>query len=511
MGNYIKHCLVLVLLLVSGINYAQNVNRPVPGGFPPYEFVKYDTSFNGVYLSAPFFAKQVNPFDNSMSIFDDDGFLLWYSTADAGTYTDFKYHENHNLYTVTNRTGASGFFKVIDTNFLVIDSITPINGFTIDIHEFQMLDNGDYLISGKSDSIVDLSAYILDGSAGSDTTHIRGFTIQRFDPVTHNLLFQWNSNDHIDPIESYEVNYGYNIADFDYCHGNAVELDSDGNYLISFRHTNSIYKIDGVTGNVIWKLGGKNSSFVFTNDLGFSGQHDIRRLPNGNVSIFDNGNMSSSQLSRAVEYVLDTIAWEATMVWEYFYNSTLFSKAMGNNHTTSDDFHLINYGRIFRPSPSFVLIDDNDDLISEMYYTDTVYSYRSFAYNDPPSFNRPNVACENNSGLITLTADAGFDNYLWSNGGTAASIVVSDTGVYQVYVNKGIGMLGSEPVVIEDVNTFCISNSLLELDGMQLSDDEVEVIFDLLGRKVNYRINGQIYLVKYKSGKVSRVLWRRAN
>lgn len=503
--------MVLVLLLVSGTNYAQVPNRPVPEGFPPYEFVKYDSSFNGVYLSAPFFAKQVNPFNNTMSIFDDEGFLLWYSVAEAGTYTDFKYHENHNLYTVTNRTGPTGFFKVVDTNFLVVDSIQPINGFTIDIHEFQLMDNGDYLIAGKSDSIVDLSAYILDGNLGSDTTHIRGFTIQRFDAATHNLLFQWNSNDHVDPLEAYEENYGYSIADFDYCHGNAIEIDSDGNILISFRHTNSIYKIDGVTGNTIWKLGGKNSSFVFTNDLGFSGQHDIRRLPNGNVSIFDNGNMSTAQLSRAVEYDLDTNTWEATMVWEYYYSSSLFSRAMGNHQTTVDDYHLINYGRIFRPFPSFVLINDNDALISEMYFTDTVYSYRSFACNEPQGFNRPKVACENNSGMITLTADSGFDHYLWNTGDTVSSIVVSDTGLYQVYVNEGIGMLGSEPINIGDVGTFCMSISLLELAGMQLANDEIEVIFDLVGRRINSPLDGQIYLVKYKSGRISKVVWSRVN
>lgn len=41
---------------------------------------------------------------------------------------------------------------------------------------------------------------------------------------------------------------------------------------------------------MIWILGGRRNQFVFTNDLRFSRQHDIRRLANGNITLFDNGN-----------------------------------------------------------------------------------------------------------------------------------------------------------------------------------------------------------------------------
>jgi len=51
-------------------------------------------------------------------------------------------------------------------------------------------------------------------------------------------------------------------------HINAVDKDSHGDYLVSSRHTSTIFKIAGLSspsgttpGTIIWRLGGKKSSF----------------------------------------------------------------------------------------------------------------------------------------------------------------------------------------------------------------------------------------------------------
>ena len=43
---------------------------------------------------------------------------------------------------------------------------------------------------------------------------------------------------------------------YDYFHINSIDVDSDGNLLVSARNTWAIYKIDRATGEVIWRLGG---------------------------------------------------------------------------------------------------------------------------------------------------------------------------------------------------------------------------------------------------------------
>ena len=69
---------------------------------------------------------------------------------------------------------------------------------------------------------------------------------------------------------------------------------ADGNLLLSFRHLNQVMKIDRVTGDVIWRLGGKRSDFAFDDDPwgGPCAQHTARELANGEIQIFDNGSAS---------------------------------------------------------------------------------------------------------------------------------------------------------------------------------------------------------------------------
>lgn len=98
---------------------------------------------------------------------------------------------------------------------------------------------------------------------------------------------------------------------WDYFHLNSIDKDDEGNYLISARHTSTIYKINGTDGNIIWKLSSNanTSSFRLDDEGGFAWQHDARlhgRLPNGGeiVSLFDNGASSNKEFERSYSRVL---------------------------------------------------------------------------------------------------------------------------------------------------------------------------------------------------------------
>lgn len=55
---------------------------------------------------------------------------------------------------------------------------------------------------------------------------------------------------------------------------NSVEKYPAGDYLLSIRHTNAIYRVSQATGEIIWRLGGKLSDF--DQNFNFSAQHDAR-------------------------------------------------------------------------------------------------------------------------------------------------------------------------------------------------------------------------------------------
>ena len=81
---------------------------------------------------------------------------------------------------------------------------------------------------------------------------------------------------------------------YDYFHINAVNLDTDGNLLISGRAVSTIYKVDRHTGNIIWRLGGKESTFTLGPGVQFNGQHNA--LPEApNVSAYSTTGTAAGQ------------------------------------------------------------------------------------------------------------------------------------------------------------------------------------------------------------------------
>ncbi|MCK6694192.1 MAG: arylsulfotransferase family protein [Thermoanaerobaculia bacterium] len=504
--------MVKLYLFFSGILFpgiamltAQGLNSPVPPVIPPYQFVLHDSTAQGYYLSTPFKFGVNTLSPKPAVILDSKGFVVWYMPVDARNITDFKFEPRWQMYQFVrflNQQQAE--YIVLDSIFNPVDSFTTANGILPDSHDFQITDDGTFLLAGASDTVLDLSAYLFNGVPGSANTRVIGFVVQEFDE-DHNLLFQWDSNDHIPPTSGYAF-YGYNPGGFDYCHGNSIEEDSDGNLLLSFRHLNAVYKIDRQTGKVLWQLGGKTSSFTFSNDPGFSGQHDARRLPNGNIALFDNANMAAPpRISRAVEYELDTINWVATKVWEYKYVPGFFSRAMAGHQTTPERLHAIGYGLVFRPNPSAVLVDDAGNLVSELFFADSVMSYRSYYYDNLPlaGVQRPSIQCSQNSGTVTLTAPPGYGQYVWSTGETAKEINIQESGAYQVWVNYGAGMLGSEPFFVQDINMACPISNVKNING--IDNQTIIGYFDLLGRRITRpeypEQAGKIYLVQYADGR----------
>lgn len=80
---------------------------------------------------------------------------------------------------------------------------------------------------------------------------------------------------------------------------NSIEKTRGGDYLLSVRHTWSIYKVSHSTGDVLWRLGGKNSDFK--QDFNFSWQHDARIVSQNEtvtiISFFDNAAVNSPDVN----------------------------------------------------------------------------------------------------------------------------------------------------------------------------------------------------------------------
>ncbi|WVO16591.1 hypothetical protein L204_104270 [Cryptococcus depauperatus] len=78
-------------------------------------------------------------------------------------------------------------------------------------------------------------------------------------------IFTWKSIDHINPIGCYNEPGSTDISEFNpwiYFHINSIEKSFEGNYLISSRYCHALYLIAASTGEILWTIGSKNSSFA---------------------------------------------------------------------------------------------------------------------------------------------------------------------------------------------------------------------------------------------------------
>ena len=322
-------------------------------------------------------------------ILDDSGQPV-FCRETPGPCVDFKVQPDGRL---TYFDWDASVFYAMDATYTVVDSFKCGNGYLTDNHELRLLPDGHALLMSYDPQLVDMSQVVVGGAAAAT---VIGLVIQEIDEA-RNVVFQWRSWDHFQITDAWREDLTAEVID--YVHGNAIELDRDGNLMISSRHLEEITKISRETGAVLWRLGGKNNQFSFLgDDVGFSYQHAIRRLANGNITLFDNGNYHVPPFSRAVEYQLDEVHRTARLVWQYRDTPDVFGFAMGYAQRLGTGNTLISWGA---GKPDIVEVTPDGKKVWELRLPDLVFSYRAYRFAWPPqgpevaatrflSTNRPN-------------------------------------------------------------------------------------------------------------------------
>ncbi len=247
-------------------------------------------------------------------------------------------------------------------------------GITLDGHELRVLPDGTYYILGKENLSIDMSQYI----QGGDTAAILVTNNVIHMDADDNEIWRWRTIDHYDilDVDQYIDLMQHQI---DWTHCNSIEIDNDGNILISTRNFDEVTKIDRTTGNIIWRLGGKKNQFTFINDTrGFSRQHCLRQLSNGNLIMFDNGHYLLPEYSSVVEYEIDEINFTATLVRRYTRNESVFSRVLGSVQELPNQNILIGWGGSL--DPAVTEINEQDSIEFEMKYINEGHKYRVYRF-----------------------------------------------------------------------------------------------------------------------------------
>jgi hypothetical protein len=247
-------------------------------------------------------------------IVDNDGQPIWENPLAEKVTTNFRVQRYRDSPVLTWWEGyielghGVGEYVIADAAYRPVRRIQALGGLRGDLHEFVITPRGTALLTSYVVTQADLS-----GVGGARAGSVQDAIFQEIDLASGRLLLQWHSLDHI----AFEESYAPVTADWDFFHINSVDLDSDGNLLVSSRSTHTIYKIDR-NGSMIWRLGGKHSDFRMAPGSNFAWQHDVRRQADGTLTVFDNGATPAvERLSRGLILDVDEQAMQAGLVREY--------------------------------------------------------------------------------------------------------------------------------------------------------------------------------------------------
>jgi len=320
----------------SGNQSSFNV-RCLPAGFPAY-------SFHRLAPGGPkLFTMQLGA--HYAAVFDRNGVPVWWYRAD-GEPDNFQILADGTIAfdPVDEITLQTGDYEIRTLRGRLLRVIRGVNGAAADIHEIQLLPNGNYLIGAQVVYEADTTAF-----GGSSDSSVIGVEIQEVSP-DGDSVWTWASRDHIG-LEETGRWWEQPILDnepYDIVHWNSAELTGN-RLLLSFRHLDAVYEIDRRTGEVAWKLGGTGTPASLEvrddphGDYPLGAQHDARLESDGTVTVFDN-RTGLGDAPRAVRYRIDRDRSRARLVQSIADADVPFSFCCGSARRLDSGNWLIGWG-----------------------------------------------------------------------------------------------------------------------------------------------------------------------
>jgi hypothetical protein len=294
---------------------------------------------------------------NGPEILGPAGNVIWFDPIPQGqTAADFRpqRYDGQPVLTFWQGTGlgslSSGTDYIYNDRYQQIATVNAGNGLSTDGHEFLITPWNTALVLSYTTATADLSSI----GGPTDQTVING-VVQEINIRTGQVLFQWNSEDHVPFSQSEQPLPASPSTPWDWFHINAVKLDRSGNLLIDARDTWTTYDVSLQNGSILWQLGGKDSSFKLQaapgqtlDDAGeiFAWQHDPQQLAGNLFTFFDNESAGTPELpySRAVTVRLDYWNKTATLVSSDDQPEGLSAASQGNAQTTDQGDLFVGWG-----------------------------------------------------------------------------------------------------------------------------------------------------------------------
>ncbi len=321
---------------------------------PPAIYVTTDSP--GTEPGDIFLAPYSGPGLNGPAIYEQKGHLIWEDPL-SGTLkaTNLQVQEYQGKPVLTWWQGnipPQGFGLgeeiVANTAYEPILHIKAGNGDQADLHDFHLESDNTAVLTVFQTIHCDLAA-----AGGPRDGAVTDALYQEVDLKTGLVRRQWDSVDHVAMSLSVSEASGASVQwPYDYFHLNTIDPQSNGTTLVSSRNTSALYILDTKTGVVQMRIGGKDSEVKMEPGSHTAFQHDAMVLPDGDISIFDNGGAPFAEKSplgekesRGVIIEVNTQAKTDTLIRELKHSPSLQAGSQGNVEQMQDGGWFVGWGQ----------------------------------------------------------------------------------------------------------------------------------------------------------------------
>lgn len=281
--------------------------------------------------------------------------------------------------------GGSGHFLDTSYNYHGHPVYQPNGRGIMNMHEFRTIGDGKRALTVTHESKF---FNVNDGSPMYDMQMFVGNNgFSELDLATGETVFSWWALDHVHIFETESgqpVNAGTPESPWDFFHLNSVDKNAEGDYLISARHTSTIYKISGKDGSILWRLGGTISDFTLEG-FNMSSQHDARWDTSDDTATrltFLNNHsgrrVTTATTSSAVEVVLNMTTMTARLARQWDRPDGQLTDLRGNAQRLDNGHMFVGWSE-----NSYIteFTDDGDVVMEAQMASHRFSTYRTYKFN----------------------------------------------------------------------------------------------------------------------------------
>jgi EmrB/QacA subfamily drug resistance transporter len=235
---------------------------------------------------------------------------------------------------------------VVNQHYQTVARLHGVDGWVPTLHEI-IISGHNIWVTANKNIPMNLSKY-----GGAYNGSIVDSAVQEYDLRTGKLIYNWDALKHIPLSDSYGV-LPSNGFPWDAYHINSIQLTGHHTFVTSMRDTWAAYKVNKLTSDIEWTLGGKHSSFKFGPKAGFTWQHDVTLNPDNTLTMFDDHccqitsggiYVSPTAPSRGLQLKLDPTARTASFQQEFSHGKSFDADYMGSTQILPNGTRFIGWG-----------------------------------------------------------------------------------------------------------------------------------------------------------------------